>query len=82
VTLTRIRLEGHADNAILLKGELLDAWQRARGEELGDWMIEDEEYIPANEGTWGRLTLRRKDTRHEPQRVQAGSDTAGDGTDH
>lgn len=56
--LTRIRLEAHGDNAIQLRGFLLDAWERARDHQGGEWIVEDEGYVPAGEGTWGRLTMR------------------------
>jgi hypothetical protein len=59
--LTRIRIEAHGDNAIQLRGILLDTWERARNHQGGEWIVEDEEYLPSKEGTWGRLTMRLKE---------------------
>lgn len=61
VKLTRVRLEGTGSTAVLLREHLIDAWERARGETHGEWVIEDEGFIPnAQEGVWGRLTIRAK----------------------
>jgi hypothetical protein len=55
-----VRVEAHAQTEENLRVFLLDAFLRSRDDLGGAWEIEDEEYVPANEGYWGRLTMRRK----------------------
>jgi hypothetical protein len=56
--LSRIRLEASGTDKTEIQAELIEAWHRAR--DGGEWVFEDEEYIPTVNGYWGRLTMRRK----------------------
>ena len=57
--LTRARLEASATSEEDLRCFLLDVWETLR--EGDEWIIEDEHYLPTNDGFWGRLTMRRKE---------------------
>ena len=58
--LTRVRLEATGDDAEHVEIFLLEVWENVRSNTHGEWYIEDQDYLPSNEGYWGRLTMRKK----------------------